>query len=53
MDDYDVFLNHWGPDVKGGFVAHLDEALRFAGLNPFLDKNSLVKGEPAFRLKRV
>ncbi|KAG0615592.1 hypothetical protein M758_5G053900 [Ceratodon purpureus] len=48
MDDYDVFLNHRGPDVKGGFVAHLRDALRSAGLNPFLDKTSLVKGNPAF-----
>ncbi|KAG0615433.1 hypothetical protein M758_5G040900 [Ceratodon purpureus] len=48
MDDYDVFLNHRGPDVKGGFIAHLHDALRTAGLNPFLDKTSLVKGNPAF-----
>ncbi|KAG0575915.1 hypothetical protein KC19_5G039800 [Ceratodon purpureus] len=48
MDDYDVFLNHRGPDVKGGFIAHLHDALRSAGLNPFLDKTSLVKGNPAF-----
>ncbi|KAG0563627.1 hypothetical protein KC19_8G046500 [Ceratodon purpureus] len=47
--DYDVFLNHRGPDVKAGFVAHLNEALREAGLNPFLDKASLRKGDPAFR----
>jgi hypothetical protein len=47
--DYDVFLNHRGPDVKAGFVAHLDEALRAAGLNPFLDKASLRKGDAAFR----
>ncbi|KAG0601411.1 hypothetical protein M758_11G108300 [Ceratodon purpureus] len=47
--DYDVFLNHRGPDVKAGFVAHLDEALRDEGLNPFLDKASLRKGDPAFR----
>ncbi|KAG0586241.1 hypothetical protein KC19_2G074800 [Ceratodon purpureus] len=46
--DYDVFLNHRGPDVKAGFIAHLDEALRGAGLNPFLDKESLRKGDPAF-----
>ncbi|KAG0607709.1 hypothetical protein M758_8G048500 [Ceratodon purpureus] len=47
--DYDVFLNHRGPDVKAGFISHLDEALRTAGLNPFLDKASLKKGHPAFR----
>ncbi|KAG0607534.1 hypothetical protein M758_8G036000 [Ceratodon purpureus] len=46
--DYDVFLNHRGPDVKARFVSHLDEALRAAGLNPFLDKASLRKGDPAF-----
>ncbi|KAG0607563.1 hypothetical protein M758_8G038700 [Ceratodon purpureus] len=46
--DYDVFLNHRGPDVKTRFIAHLDEALRAAGLNPFLDKKSLRKGDPAF-----
>ena len=34
--------------MKAGFVAHLDEALRAAGLNPFLDKASLRKGHPAF-----
>ncbi|KAG0557221.1 hypothetical protein KC19_11G111500 [Ceratodon purpureus] len=46
--DYDVFLNHRGPDVKAGFISHLDEALRTVGLNPFLDKASLRKGHPAF-----
>ena len=46
--EYDVFLNHRGPDVKAGFMAHLDEALRTAWLNPFLDKKSLRKGDPAF-----
>ncbi|KAG0608634.1 hypothetical protein M758_8G121100 [Ceratodon purpureus] len=46
--DYDVFLNHRGPDVKTRFIAHLDEALRAAGLNPFLDKESLRKGDPTF-----
>lgn len=48
MADYDVFLNHYGRDVKSGFVAHLDDALRRSGLNPFLDKKSLVKGSLAF-----
>ncbi|KAG0615516.1 hypothetical protein M758_5G047700 [Ceratodon purpureus] len=47
-DDYDVFLNHRGPDVKGGFIAHLHDALQSAGLNPFLDKKSLFKGNHAF-----
>lgn len=46
---YDVFLNHRGPDVKLTFVSHLNEALISAGLNPFLDAKSLVKGQHAFR----
>jgi hypothetical protein len=46
---YDVFLNHRGPDVKLTFVSHLNEALISAGLNPFLDAKSLVKGHHAFR----
>lgn len=49
MDDYDVFLNHRGPHVKVGFIAHLYDALKSIGLNLFLDKKSLVKGDPAFR----
>ena len=48
MDNYDVFINHRGTDVKVGFIAHLYEALRSAGLHPFLDKKSLVKSDPAF-----
>ena len=48
MDEYDVFLNHRGPDVKVGFVAHLHDALTSVGLNSFLDKKSLVQGDPAF-----
>ena len=48
MDKYDVFLNHRGPDVKGGFIAHLYEALESVGLNAFLDKKSLLQGHPAF-----
>ena len=49
MDDYDVFLNHRGPDVKAGFMTHLEVALQQAGLNPFLDKTSLKKGNHAFK----
>ena len=45
---YNVFLNHRGPDVKLTFVSHLNEALISAGLNPFLDAKSLVKGHHAF-----
>ncbi|KAG0612311.1 hypothetical protein M758_6G017700 [Ceratodon purpureus] len=47
MDNFDVFLNHRGPDVKNTFIAHLEEALRFAGFRPFLDTRSLMKGNPA------
>jgi hypothetical protein len=43
---FDVFLNHRGPDVKGGFASHLYQALEEAGCRPFLDKPSLEKGQP-------
>jgi hypothetical protein len=43
---FDVFLNHRGPDVKGGFASHLHQALQEAGCRPFLDKPDLEKGEP-------
>ncbi|KAG0622261.1 hypothetical protein M758_3G084900 [Ceratodon purpureus] len=49
MDDFDVFLNHRGPDVKATFVAHLEEALRCAGFRPFLDARSLMNGNPALQ----
>ncbi len=42
---FDVFLNHRGPDVKGGFASHLHQALQEAGCRPFLDKQSLEKGQ--------
>ncbi|CAM6017563.1 unnamed protein product, partial [Sphagnum balticum] len=42
---FDVFLNHRGPDVKGGFASHLHQALEEAGCRPFLDKPSLEKGQ--------
>ncbi len=42
---FDVFLNHRGPDVKGGFASHLHQALQEAGCRPFLDKPALKKGE--------
>ncbi|CAN5971991.1 unnamed protein product, partial [Sphagnum jensenii] len=42
---FNVFLNHRGPDVKKDFVAHLHEALFNAGLHPFTDMESLVKGQ--------
>ena len=47
MNDFDVFLNHRGPDVKSTFVAHLEDALICAGFRPFLDARSLMKGDPA------
>ncbi len=43
---FDVFLNHRGPDVKGGFASHLYQALQEAGCRPFLDERSLEKGKP-------
>ena len=30
-----------GPDVKYGFIAHLGDALRSVGLNPFLEQEAL------------
>ena len=48
-EDFDVFLNHRGPDVKATFVAHLEDALRCAGFRPFLDARSLMKGNPALQ----
>ncbi len=42
---FDVFLNHRGPDVKGGFAAHLHQALQEAGCHPFVDMESLEKGQ--------
>ncbi|KAH8932739.1 hypothetical protein BDL97_19G089600 [Sphagnum fallax] len=42
--EFDVFLNHRGPDVKGGFASHLRQALEEAGCRPFLDKPDLEKG---------
>ena len=48
-EDFYVFLNHRGPDVKATFVAHLEDALRCAGYRPFLDARSLMKGNPAIK----
>ncbi len=42
---FDVFLNHRGPDLKGGFASHLRQALQEARCRPFLDKPSLEKGQ--------
>jgi hypothetical protein len=46
-EGYDVFLNHRGPDVKDTFVADLEVALRSEKFRPFLDRLSLMKGNPA------
>jgi hypothetical protein len=46
--NYDIFLNHRGPDVKKTFVSQLDDALRRVGQEPFLDAKSFMKGQHAF-----
>jgi hypothetical protein len=43
--EFDVFLNHRGPDVKPNFVAHLQQALQEAGCRPFVDNKSLETGQ--------
>nr|PNR52797.1 hypothetical protein PHYPA_009172 [Physcomitrium patens] len=48
-EDYDVFLNHRGPDVKSTFVTHLEDALRSEGFRPFLDVRFLMVGGPALK----
>ena len=45
---YDVFINHRGPDVKKTFVAHLNDALRRDGFRPFLDAKSIGQGRHVF-----
>jgi hypothetical protein len=45
---YDVFINHRGPDVKKTFVAHLNAALRRDGYRPFLDAKSIRQGRHVF-----
>ena len=47
--EYDVFINHRGPDVKNTFVAHLDAALRRNGFRPFLDAKDIGKGRHVFK----
>jgi len=44
MEDFDIFLNHRGPDSKATFIAHLYGALKFEGFQPFLDCQSLMVG---------
>jgi hypothetical protein len=45
---YDVFINHRGPDVKKRFVAHLNGALKRDGFRPFLDAKSIGQGRHVF-----
>jgi hypothetical protein len=45
---YDVFINHRGPDVKKTFVAHLNGALKRDGFRPFLDAKSIGQGGHVF-----
>eukprot|EP00253_Pinus_taeda_P023125 PITA_23125 len=42
---FDVFLNHRGPDVKNTFVSHLYNRLRDHRLRVFLDREEIRKGE--------
>lgn len=42
--DYDVFINHRGPDVKNTFASHLYRRLLQRGLRVFLDKQELQEG---------
>ena len=48
--EYDVFINHRGPDVKKTFVAHLYAALSNWGINirPFLDAEDIPYGHDVF-----
>ncbi|KAG0584173.1 hypothetical protein KC19_3G190400 [Ceratodon purpureus] len=48
FETYDVFLSHRGPDTKTGFVSYLYNALKDAGLRPFLDCKSIDKGQPSW-----
>jgi len=42
---YDVFINHRGPDVKKTFASHLYHRLSAHGLRVFLDQEVLQKGD--------
>ena len=48
--EYDVFINHRGPDVKKTFVAHLYAALSSWGIKirPFLDAKDIRCGHHVF-----
>jgi len=47
--NYDVFISHRGPDTKTSFVSFLYEALKRAGLHPFLDCKSIGKGQDSWK----
>eukprot|EP00253_Pinus_taeda_P019448 PITA_19448 len=44
--DFDVFINHRGPDVKNTFASYLYFRLRSHGIRVFLDKPELEAGQP-------
>lgn len=48
-EEFDVFVNHRGIDVKATFITHLEDALRCAGFRPILDARALMKRNPALR----
>ena len=43
--DYDVFINHRGPDVKKKFASHLYRRLLSYNLRVFLDQSELERGD--------
>jgi hypothetical protein len=48
--DYDVFLNHRGPDTKEQFLVPLVQKLQDAGIQrPFLDRREVHHGEDIFK----
>jgi hypothetical protein len=49
-DDFDVFLNQRGPDVKATFVAHLEEALR--RVSSVSGRSVPDEGQPRARIHR-
>ena len=48
--EYDMFINHQGPDMKKTFVAHLYAALSSWGINiqPFMDAEDIPYGHDVF-----
>jgi len=43
--NYEVFINHRGPDVKKTFASHLYHRLLSCGFKVFLDKDEMQQGE--------